>query len=103
MLAPANTSAGAPCSIWAVSVSVPANDQWNVVPGCLLANSAPIFGKTLVSDAAASTVSGAPPEELDEADELDEQAASSSTVAAPSAATRRRRLNRRPPCRRGSP
>src|SRR6478609_2665855 len=48
VLAPAKTSAGAPCSIWAASWSVPAKEKLN---------RAPISGKTSVSDAAPSTVS----------------------------------------------
>src|SRR6478609_1082314 len=57
VLAPAKTSAGAPCSIWAASWSVPAKEKLNVTPECDLVNRAPIFGKTSVSDAAPSTVS----------------------------------------------
>jgi hypothetical protein len=72
-----------------------------------LANSAPIFGNTFVSEAAASTVRGLLPEEPEvpeapgEPDELDEQAVSRSIVAAATAATMRRPLNRRPRCRLG--
>src|SRR2546427_12883743 len=46
LLAPAKTSAGAPCSICAVMASVPAKENEIFTPGCAAANIRPIFGRT---------------------------------------------------------
>ena len=47
VLAPANTSAGAPCSICAASWSVPAKENRKVTPGWAAVKARPIRGKTV--------------------------------------------------------
>src|SRR5262245_12201292 len=77
LLAPAKTSAGAPCSICAVSASVPAKENENPTSGWAAVKSSPIFGKTFFREAAARTVS-VTCEEPCFADELHPTAASAS-------------------------
>ena len=60
MLALANTSAGAPCSIWATSVSVPWKLKTNLTSlycGFFFLNTGTMAGNALFSDAAANTLS----------------------------------------------
>ena len=60
VLAPANTSAGAPCWIWATSVSVPWKLKTNFTSlycGLYFLKTGTIAGNALFSDAAANTLS----------------------------------------------
>ena len=57
VLAPAKTSAGAPCCRSAASVSVPAKVNRIDTPRWAMVNISPIMGKDFASDAAASTPS----------------------------------------------
>src|SRR5262249_11766889 len=78
--ADANTSAAAPSMICRASVDEPAKLNSTLVPGCAVSKSFPIVRNASVSDAAANTVSVAPP------------AAEPTRISSPSVAQRTQRV-----------